>query len=152
MNLELKFFGSGRRMAAELARFLRDQDVGDECLVTSLNYDALELVRRANPRLRVGMTVAQSIGDIGRLDVEVLNVRADFLTDTLLHEAQRRGKEVHVWLVNDAPSIIRQIKRGVDNILTSDPDLAVRVRDEWDGMSRTERLLLTSRVLLGLEP
>jgi hypothetical protein len=40
----------------------------------------------------------------------------------------------------------------VDNIMTNDPDLAIRVRDEWASLSGTERLLLASRLLLGLAP
>jgi hypothetical protein len=42
----------------------------------------------------------------------------------------------------------RLIKRGVDNILTSDPDLGVRVRGQWAGLTGTGRLLLASRLLL----
>jgi hypothetical protein len=44
------------------------------------------------------------------------------------------------------------MKRGVDNIITSDPDLAIRVRGEWAGLGGAERLVLASRLLLGLEP
>jgi glycerophosphoryl diester phosphodiesterase len=79
-------------------------------------------------------------------------VRADFLSDELLRAAHRRGREVHVWTVNDAGQMTQLIKRGVDNIITSDPDLGVRVRDEWAGLTGTERLVLTARVLLGLNP
>jgi hypothetical protein len=40
----------------------------------------------------------------------------------------------------------------VDNLITSDPDLAIRVRDEWTSLTGTERLVLASRLLLGLAP
>ena len=46
----------------------------------------------------------------------------------------------------------RLMKRGVDNIITSDPDLAVRTRDEWASLTGAERLVLASRLLLGLDP
>ncbi len=46
----------------------------------------------------------------------------------------------------------RLIKRGVDNLITDDPDLAIRVRDEWASLSGTERLVQASRLLLGLAP
>jgi hypothetical protein len=46
----------------------------------------------------------------------------------------------------------RQIKRGVNNIITSDPDLAIRVRDEWADLNGIERLVIASRLLLGLDP
>src|SRR5262245_10470521 len=152
MNIELKFFGPDRRLAKAVALLLAKQDVESDCLITSLNYDALVEVKRHNSRLRTGLTVAHALGDVSRLEVEAISVRADFLSDELLRTAHRRGMEVHVWTVNDPGQMTRQIKRGVDNIITSDPDVAIRVRDEWANMTGSERLVLTSRLLLGLDP
>src|SRR5262249_1521349 len=123
-----------------------------DCLITSLNYDALLEAKRHNPRLRTGLIVAHSLGDVSRLEVDVLSVRADFLSDELLRSAHRLGREVHVWPVNDTLHVTPLMKRGVDNIITSDPDLAIRARDEWASLTGPERLLLASRLLLGLSP
>jgi glycerophosphoryl diester phosphodiesterase len=152
LNIELKFFGPDRRLAQEVARLVREQDFELDCLVTSLNYDALLEVKRHNPRLRTGLIVAHALGDVSRLETEVLSVRADFLSDELLRSAHRRGMEIHVWTVNDASQMVRLMKRGVDNLLTSDPDVAIRMRNQWDRVTGTERLLLASRLLLGLGP
>jgi glycerophosphoryl diester phosphodiesterase len=152
LNVEPKFFGPDRRLAREVARILREEDAEPFCLVTSLNRDALEELKRHNPNLRTGLTVAHALGDISRLDIEALSVRADFLTDELLRTAHRRGLKVYVWTINDRVQMHRQIKRGVDNIITSDPDLAISVRNEWAELTRSERLVLASRLLLGLEP
>jgi glycerophosphoryl diester phosphodiesterase len=152
LNVELKFFGSDRRLAENVARLVRDERFESECLITSFDYDALREVKRHTPGVRTGLIVAHSLGDVSRLEVDVLNVRADHLSDELLREAHRRGREVHVWTVNDPRQMVHFMKRGVDNILTSDPDLLIRVRDEWADMGGTERLLLASRLLLGLDP
>jgi glycerophosphoryl diester phosphodiesterase len=87
-----------------------------------------------------------------RLDLEALSVWTNALSDDMLCRAHRLGMEVHGWTVNDAGQMARLIKRGVDNILTSDPDLGVRVRDEWASVTGSERLVLASRLLLGLDP
>jgi glycerophosphoryl diester phosphodiesterase len=152
LNIELKFFGPDRRLAKAVADIVREQDFESDCLVTSLNYDALQEARRHNPRLRTGLTVAHALGDVSRLEVDALSVRADFLSDEVLRAAHRLGKEVHVWTVNDARQMTRLMKRGVDNIITSDPDLAIRVRGEWMSLTGPERFVLASRVLLGLDP
>jgi glycerophosphoryl diester phosphodiesterase len=86
------------------------------------------------------------------LELDALSVRADWLADDVLRAAHRLGQEVHVWTVNDAPQMARLIKRGVDNIITDDPDLLIRVRDEWASLTGTERLILASRLLFGLDP
>jgi glycerophosphoryl diester phosphodiesterase len=152
LNIELKFFGPDRRLAQTVADIVREQDFESDCLITSLNYDALMEAKRHNPRLRTGLTVAHALGDISRLEVEALSVRADFLSDEVLRAAHRLGREVHVWTVNDAGQMTRLMKRGVDNIITSDPDLAIRVRSEWTSLTGPERLVLASRALLGLDP
>jgi glycerophosphoryl diester phosphodiesterase len=152
LNIEMKFFGPDRRLARRVAEIVREQNVEPDCLVTSLNYDALQEAKRHNPHLRTGLTVAHSLGDVSRLEVDALSVRADFLSDEVLRAARRHGREVHVWTVNDAREMTRLMKRGVDNIITSDPDLAVRTRDEWASLTGAERLVLASRLLLGLDP
>jgi glycerophosphoryl diester phosphodiesterase len=152
MNLELKVFGPSRRLAREVARLVREHDFESDCIVTSFRSDALTEARQQNPRLRTGLIVAHALGDVSRLEVEVLSVRVEHLTDRLLRAAHRRGMEVHVWTVNEARQMARLIKRGVDNVLTSDPDLAIRVRDEWASVTGAERLVLASRLLLGLDP
>ncbi len=152
MNIELKFYSPDRRLAEAVARIIRQQGVESECLITSLEYDGLVETKRHGPQLRTGLTVATALGDVSRLDVDALSVRADFLSDELLASARRLGREVHVWTINDAQAMAWQIKRGVDNIITSDPDLAISVRDEWTSLSGPERLLLSARLLLGLQP
>jgi glycerophosphoryl diester phosphodiesterase len=152
LNIELKFFGPDRRLARAVADIVREQNFESDCLITSLDYDALLEVKRHNPRLRTGLVVAYALGEVSRLEVDALSVRADFVSDELLRAAHRHGREVHAWTVNDAGQMNRLMKRGVDNIITSDPDLGVRVRDEWAGLTRTERLVLASRLLLGLNP
>jgi glycerophosphoryl diester phosphodiesterase len=152
LNVELKFHGPNRRLAREVARILHEEDFESECIVTSFSYEALLEVKRHNPRLRTGLIVAHALGDVSRLEVEVLCIRAAGLSDDVVRAAHRLGMEIHVWTVNDAREMARLIKRGVDNIITSDPDLAIRARDEWASLTGTERLVLASRLLLGLPP
>jgi glycerophosphoryl diester phosphodiesterase len=152
LNIELKFFGPDRRLAREVVRIVREQNFESACLITSFNYDALLEVKRHGPHLRTGLVVAHSLGDVSRLEVDALSVRADYLSDGLIRAAHRLGREVHVWTVNDPGDMTRLIKRGADNLITSDPDVAIRVRDEWAGLTGSERLLLASRLLLGLDP
>ena len=57
-----------------------------------------------------------------------------------------------MWTINDARQMTQLMKRGVDNIITSDPDLAMQVRGKWESLSGAERLVLASRLLLGLDP
>jgi glycerophosphoryl diester phosphodiesterase len=152
LNIEMKFFGPDRQLAGKVADIIRERNFEADCLVTSLNNDGIQDAKRQNSGLRTGLIVAHALGDVSRLDVDVLSVRVDFLSAKLLRAAHHQGQEVHVWTVNDARQMFQAMKRGVDNIITSDPDLAIRVRDEWTNLPSSERLVLAARLLLGLEP
>jgi glycerophosphoryl diester phosphodiesterase len=152
MNIELKFFGPDQGLAREVARIVHEQGFERDCLITTLNYESLMELQTQNPHLRTGLIVAYALGDVSRVEVDVLSVRADWLSDRLLQKAHRLGQQVHVWTVNDPRQMVLFIKRGVDNLITSDPDEAIRVRNEWGRLSVPERLLLASRLLLGLSP
>jgi glycerophosphoryl diester phosphodiesterase len=152
LNIELKSSAPDPRLAGAVADLVRVKGFEAECLVTSFHLADLEEARRHDPDLRVGLIVAQAVGDVSRLDVDVLNVRADHLSDRVIRAAHRRGREVHVWTVNDPRQLLRLMTRGVDNVLTDSPDVAVGVRDEWAARSDAERLLGSARLLLGLDP
>lgn len=152
LNIELKFYGPERGLAGAVARLVKEQQFESECIVTSLQYDALAEVQRHNPRIVTGAIIATALGDTSRLDVGVVSVRADFLSPAMLRSAHRRGQQVHAWTVDDPRQMAQLIKRGVDNLITGNPDRAVQVRNQWADLTESERLLLASRLLLGLEP
>ena len=151
LNIELKVYGPDSRLIPEVARLIRDLDFESECIVTTFDYDSLLEAKRLNPGLRTGLIIAHALGDVSQLNVDLFSVRANWLSDQVLRQAQRRGKEVHVWTVNAPAEMLSFMKRGVDNIITDDPDILISVRNQWISLSASERLLLASRLLLGLK-
>ncbi len=63
-------------------------------------------------------------------------------TVEVIREAHERGLKVYVWTVNDAGGMIEMIGRGADGIITDDPIVASRVRDELKSLTSTELVLL----------
>jgi glycerophosphoryl diester phosphodiesterase len=57
--------------------------------------------------------------------------------DAFVEAAHRSGKAVHVWTVNDAPSMERLVDMGVDGIISDVPTTLSKVLRErdvaWDG-------------------
>jgi glycerophosphoryl diester phosphodiesterase len=107
--------------------------------------------KRANPRLKAIALVTYSLGDPGRLDVQGLSVNTSVLTDRLIRAAQRRGKALYAWTVDDPRAMLRLIERGVGGLVTNAPETAIRIRNERTTMSDLERRILAARYLLGLE-
>jgi glycerophosphoryl diester phosphodiesterase len=152
LNIELKFPEAHANLVPEVTRLIAKWNMEPDCLLTAFRYESLLEVKRLNPRLRTGLIIAHALGDVSRLNVDALSVRAEWLTDDVIRDAHRQGQEVHVWPLYGPRAMTQWIKSGADNLITSHPDEALRVRDEWVGLSDLERLILASRLLLGLEP
>lgn len=152
LNIELKIYAPDPRLVPAVVEQITNHEFESDCIVTTFKYETLLELKRLNPRLKTGQIIAHALGDVSQLEVDALSVRANWLTDPVHRQAHRQGMEVHVWTVNDVPDMYRLIKRGVDNIITDDPDLLIRVRNQWQSLTATERLVLASRLLLGLNP
>ncbi len=89
--------------------------------------------------------MARSVGRPWSLDVDLLSVEAALVKPGVVAAAHTRGKQVHVWTVNDPTRMSRLIDLGVDNLITDDPLLARQVLAERAELSDVERLILYLR-------
>lgn len=96
-------------------------------VITSLEYRGLQEVWRLEPRLRTGYIVSASLGDLTRLDVDFLSVRAGLVTPALRRQSHARGWDLHAWTANDRPTLQALLDRDVDNLITDDVPLAREV-------------------------
>jgi glycerophosphoryl diester phosphodiesterase len=145
LNIELKVDRHAQQLVERVVQIVRDTDFVSQCVITSTSYEALQQVKRLHPALRVGHIVAHAVGDVTRLDVDFLSVNARLVTADFMHAAQQRGKEVHVWTVNDPKRMAVFIELGVHNIITSVPDVLITLLEERAALSDVERILLQFR-------
>jgi glycerophosphoryl diester phosphodiesterase len=148
INVELKFPKKDHRLARKVADLLREEQFEDECFVASLDYPGVVLAKKHNPRLRTAAIISAALGDVSKLDVDILSVNAKLVDEKLLRTARRLGKEVHVWTVNDRRAMRKWIEHGVDNIITDDPERFQEVLRERADLGDTQRMLLACRYLL----
>lgn len=149
LNIEMKFDGNARSLAARVVDILRKNDFRSQCVITSLDYGGLREVKRLDSGLKVGHIVSLAIGDVTRLDADFLSLHHKRAAPGLVDSLHRAGKDVHVWTVNDRPTLLRVIDSGVDNIITDDPELVLSVLSEWQELDKIERLILASRSWFG---
>jgi len=120
----------------------------DEVVLMSLSLDAVRQLRRLAPDIPLGYLSSVAVGDLVRLPVDFLAVAGPAASPRLIREARAQEMEVLVWTINRADVMADMIERGAEGIITDDPALAVRVRDELARMSPPARLLLRFRSLL----
>jgi glycerophosphoryl diester phosphodiesterase len=152
INIELKYNVPDPGLAPAVVGLLRRKDFLDEVVITSLDYAALKQVERLEPRLRTGHIVTAAVGNVVRTEADFLSLNAAQATPSLIRRAHSAGKQVHVWTVNEPELMLRMIERGVDNVITDDPALLVRVMRERKSLNKAEILGLRLRVLFSRPP
>ncbi|MCC6510807.1 MAG: glycerophosphoryl diester phosphodiesterase membrane domain-containing protein, partial [Pirellulaceae bacterium] len=80
LSIELKYYGWNERLAIKVIELLRATDMLDQCEIISLDYRALEQVRLLEPKISRGFLVSTSLGDITKLDVQLLSVSQSMFT------------------------------------------------------------------------
>jgi len=96
-------------------------------LISSFQYQELEIVHGLNPQLRLGVLTKASVSDAIKF-AETINAFAihpnvALVTKDNVSLAQRKGFKVITWTVNDQQTIERMKTYGVDGIISDNPEL-----------------------------
>lgn len=146
INIELKPVRGSRELLAEkVADLIREEDFEKQCFVTSLDAKSVALAYARNPKLERGAIISAAVGDMTKLNVEVLSVRTGLITSSLLGRARAAGKQIVAWTVDDSDLMGELIDQGVDGIITNDPATAIAVRAERRALPTWQRVVLGFR-------
>jgi glycerophosphoryl diester phosphodiesterase len=99
-------------------------------------------VRGLAPDIPSGYLSSVSVGSLDGLPVNALALSRQRSTAQTIGDAHARRLQVYVWTLNDASGMVEMVGRGADGIITDDPSVAVRVRQELQTLTATELLLL----------
>ena len=148
LNVDLKLPGYERRVVAAL----REHGLGERALISTMEYESLQIVRLAGPELRLGwsvpkirrnpldrrltrlpaLVIAQYARRVlpGRAAAAIRDGRIDALmchwalvSGRLVRAIEEAGGELYVWTVDDAVRIAALERLGVTGIITNDPRL-----------------------------
>jgi glycerophosphoryl diester phosphodiesterase len=142
LAVELKYYGWDPLLAPQVLSEIRARGLEQQVMIISLSLRAIEQVRRLEPEIATGYLSSVSLGSLNRLPVTALALSRQRSSAPVIREAQAQGLEVYVWTVNDTGGMIEMIGRGADGIITDDPIVAARVRDELKTLTSIELLLL----------
>jgi glycerophosphoryl diester phosphodiesterase len=109
-------------------------------------------VEKIMPSLDTGLIVTAAVGNVTRTDTDFVSLNSARATATLVDQARAAGKKVHVWTVNKPEVMLRMIERDVDNIITDDPAMLVRVMRDRNALTPQEQVGVRLRVLFTDSP
>jgi glycerophosphoryl diester phosphodiesterase len=152
LNIELKFTWPDPALAEKVGEIIQHNGFASDCVVSSMNFQALTEIKRTFQELKTGFIVMQAVGNLSRMEADFLSISAARASQSLVRELHSRGRQVHVWTVNDLSNALSMIEMGVDNIITDEP---VNIRtwlEEWNELSDGERIaLMLLKLIVTLE-
>jgi glycerophosphoryl diester phosphodiesterase len=142
LNIELKYYGDHQpRLAQRVVEALQARQMTNQVIIQCLEYEPLMEVRQFAPAIRVGYLMSVNAAHPGRLKVNFLAAELSRMTGAFVKAAHRRGQAVHVWTVDAPADMERMIDLGVDDLITNEPEEALRRVRAYQGLSRSERML-----------
>jgi glycerophosphoryl diester phosphodiesterase len=152
LNIELKFNWPDPELVRKVGTMIRQNHFSSDCVISSLNYQALTQIKAAFPELTTGFIVFKAAGDLFRMETDFLSISAAIATGGLVRRLHRSERSVTVWTVNDFNNVISMLEIGVDNIITDFPGQVRGYLQEWNALSGSEKLALMLRNLIaGIE-
>jgi glycerophosphoryl diester phosphodiesterase len=142
LAIELKYYEWDPLLAPQVLSEIRARGVEQQIMIISLSLQAIEQVRSLAPDISTGYLSSVSVGSLSGLPVRALALSRQRSTVQTISDAHARGLQVYVWTVNDAAGMVEMVGRDADGIITDDPVVATRVRDELRSLTSTELLLL----------
>jgi glycerophosphoryl diester phosphodiesterase len=148
LNIELKFTWPDPTLAEKVGNIIRQKGFSSDCVVSSLNFQALKEIKQAFPELTTGFIVFKVAGNLPRMEADFMSINAARATPRLVRRLHRHGRAVHVWTVNDFNNVISMIEVGVDNIITDYPRDVRGFLETWNALSDSEKIVLMLRNLI----
>lgn len=146
LNIELKPTGKETDFEKDVVELIKKYDFKDQCVVTSQVYSAVENVKKIDPTIKTLYVMSIAIGDITNLEyADNFSVEATNVNEELVSKVHNEGKKLFAWTINTEENINKMIDLNVDNIITDDYPLAVRIVKERKNANLIEEII---RVLI----
>jgi glycerophosphoryl diester phosphodiesterase len=127
VNIEFK---NGRVLYPEIEKktiqAVLDLKMLDQVLISSFNHYSLRLVKRLDPRFRIGLLYQDGLVQPWHYakQMQAIAIHPHFIQviSELVHGCHSNQIMVNTWTVNEMEDIRRMVDRKVDTIITNYPD------------------------------
>lgn len=135
LNIELKnSIVPYEGMEEKVLELVRRAGVEDLILYSGFNHDSMKKMASLAGKEKCALLYEYPLKDplmrAAQYDACALHPAESLADDGLFDRAHAAGLAVNVWTVNSPEGITRLLKLGADAIITDDPALALRLRDE----------------------
>lgn len=127
--IEIKHHGNeSPDMEKRLVKLLQKEGVAEEYIVQSLEERSIARVKALDPTITTGYLVALNIGNLPKTSADFVVIEEFSLNQRLIEQAQKAGKGIGVWTVNQEQLVRRALRLNVDGLITNEPSKAFELR------------------------
>lgn len=116
--LELKGKTADEAMADDVIRMVKERKMEKEVALLSLDYALITYIEETYPEISTGYLYFFAIGDLKKLNGDILIMEEREATPTKIDEIHSAGKKAIVWTVNTEASISKFLESDVDGVIT----------------------------------
>lgn len=136
LNIELKRISRQKELAEKVVALIQENEFQRQCVITSMSYEALKMVKEADESVKTGYIMSLAYGNFyENPNIDFFSMKESIVNEDIVKKAHKLGKEVHVWTVNSRNVITRLSALGVDNIITDKPVYVQEVLYDAEGTS-----------------
>ncbi|BBE31708.1 glycerophosphoryl diester phosphodiesterase [Tepiditoga spiralis] len=135
LNIEIKIKNHDYKLVDEVIKLIKKYKFEHECIITSLDYNALKRVKVLYPVLKTGLIMYVKLGKMEPIlknkNIDVFSMEESQIDKRVIETIHKYNKKIFVWTVNDEESMDLFINLGVDGIITDYTDLLVKKIKEY---------------------
>lgn len=128
LNIEIKLTDYEPDLVEMVAALIEKYEYTDDCVVTSMNYEALKQIKKINDNIMTGYVLTVAYGNFYNLTyVDAFSINSSFVNKNMVDAIHNRGKQIYVWTVNGENRARELTVMGVDALITDNPAMAREV-------------------------
>lgn len=133
LNIELKLTGKESNFEKQVIDLIKKYDYIDMCIISTNSYRVAENIKKIDNNIKIAYVAYKSIDNIEDYKyVDIFSIDYSYVNQELVNNIHKLGKEIHVWTVNNEVDINRMLDINVDNIITNDIELAIKLKMKKD--------------------
>lgn len=136
--IELKGVSADQKTADDLITIIKNKNCENDVIFISLDYDVINYIETNYPEYETGTLFFIGLGDLSKLNCDLLIMEEEIATDTRIDAIHRSGKKAGVWTVNTPEGMYRFLDSKIDMIITDEITLAETTQFQLDNRTDLE--------------
>ena len=142
--IEMKGATADEQMVDDVVRMVREKGCEEDAVLISLQYKVIDYAETKYPEFETGTLFFAGIGDVTRLNCDLLIMEEEFASDERILQVHNAGKQAIVWTVNHEAGMYRFLDSQVDGVITDEIELAEKVQKRLD--ERTDLKIMQDKI------